>query len=183
MSITPRLRRIALGLATAALLASAQSPALAQAASPGLPGGASSLQETYSDWQVGCVVRDGSKRCAITQEQANQQTRQRVIAIELTIAGDKLQGMLFMPFGLALDRGASLQIDDQTGVTTSKFSTCLPGGCLVPLSFDTKTIASMRTGTALKVRATPAGGGQELVYPISLKGFAQGIDRVSALMK
>lgn len=161
----------------------AATSAFAETAAPSLPGGANSLQETYSDWQVGCVVRDGGKRCAITQEQANQQTRQRVIAVELTIAGDKLEGVLLMPFGLALERGVSLQIDDQTGATSQKFSTCLPGGCLVPLSFETKTIAGLRTGTALKVHAAPAGGGQELVYSISLKGFAQAVDRVSALSK
>lgn len=175
---TIRIHRLALGIGFLAATS-----AFAETRVPSLPGGANSLQETYSDWQVGCVVRDGAKRCAITQEQTNSQTRQRVVAVELTIAGDKLEGALFMPFGLALDRGVSLQIDDQGGTTNQKFSTCLPGGCLVPLSFDTKTVAALRTGTALKLHAMPAGGGQELIYTISLKGFAQGIDRVSTLLK
>lgn len=158
-------------------------PALAAEAAPAtLPGGASSLSETFSDWQVGCVVQGPAKRCAITQEQVNQQSRQRIFAVEITAAGDKLEGILLMPFGLALDRGATLQIDDQPVTTALKFRTCLPGGCLVPLSFDAKSVAAIRVGSVLKIRAM-ADGGTEQLYSVSLKGFAQALDRIIALAK
>ncbi len=39
---------------------------------PTLPGGASSLQETYQDWHVACQVADNAKRCVLVQQQ-NQQ--------------------------------------------------------------------------------------------------------------
>ncbi|MBN9047563.1 MAG: invasion associated locus B family protein [Rhizobiales bacterium] len=55
--------------------------ALAQA-TPFLPGGASSLQETYQDWQVACRIANGTRLCAISQQQT-QQNGQRVLAIEL----------------------------------------------------------------------------------------------------
>jgi len=163
------------------------SSAQAQAAAPSpapatLPGGATSLQETFGDWQVACVVQGPAKRCALTQEQVNQQSRQRVFAVELSIAADKLDGVLLMPFGLALDRGVTLQIDDQPAQAVLKFRTCLPGGCLVPLSFDGKTTAGLKVGTVLKARAG-ADGGQEQLYTVSLKGFAQALDRVAALSK
>ena len=173
----------AAAFAAAALVTLPPSASSAEAAAQTLPGGATSLQETFVDWQVGCAVREATKRCAITQEQVNQQSRQRVLAVELTTAGDKLEGMLIAPFGLALDRGITLQIDEQPSLPTLKFSTCLPGGCLVPLGFDAKTTAALKAGSALKVRAVPAGGGQDLLYTISLKGFAQGLDRVVTLLK
>lgn len=147
-----------------------------------LPGGATSLQETFNDWQVACVVQGPAKRCAITQEQVNQQSRQRILALELTYSGDKTDGILLMPFGLALDRGVVLQIDDQPSTTTLKFRTCLPGGCLVPLNFDGKTVAALRVGTVLKLRAV-ADGGQDQLYTISLKGFAPALDRIAVLAR
>jgi invasion protein IalB len=179
------------GLAVAAGIQAppAQPPATAQAQvqPPGaqattLPGGASSLQETFGDWQVACMVQGAAKHCATTQEQVNQQSHQRVFAIEIGNAGDKLEGVLLMPFGLSLDRGIALQIDDQPPQTVLRFRTCLPGGCLVPLNFDAKTAALLRNGTTLKAKAV-ADGGPEQVYTISLKGFSQAIDRVAVLIR
>jgi len=157
-------------------------PAASTAAPATLPGGATSLQETFGDWQVGCVVQGPVKRCALTQEQINQQSRQRVFAIEISIAGDKLEGILLMPFGLMFDRGVILQIDEQPAQPALKFRTCLPGGCLVPLSLDTKIVGALRVGSALKARAS-ADGGTDQLYTISLKGFGQALDRVSVLSK
>jgi invasion protein IalB len=163
--------------------AQAQAPAAPPpAASATLPGGATSLQETFGDWRVACVVEGAAKRCSLTQEQVNQQSRQRVLAIEVSSAGDKLDGVLLMPFGLALDRGVSLQINDQPGQTSLKFRTCLPGGCLVPLSFDGKIVAALRAGTTLKAKAI-ADGGQDQPFTISLKGFGQALDRVAVLSR
>jgi len=61
-------------------------PALAQDA-PSLPGGASSLQETFGDWRVACWVTDASRNCALSQQQARQ-NGQRVLAIELRACAD-----------------------------------------------------------------------------------------------
>jgi invasion protein IalB len=178
-----------LALAAGVQALPAQLPATAQtqiqppgAPATTLPGGASSLQETFGDWQVACMVQGAEKHCATTQEQVNQQSHQRVFAVEIGSAGEKLEGVLLMPFGLSLDRGISLQIDDQPAQPVLRFRTCLPGGCLVPLTFDAKTAALLRSGTTLKAKAV-AEGGPEQVYTISLKGFSQAIDRVAVLIK
>jgi invasion protein IalB len=170
----------ALCLTVAAFTLSALPITAAEQATARLPGGATSLQETFNDWQVACVVQATTKRCALTQEQVNQQSRQRVLAIELSVAGDTLDGVLLMPFGLALERGVTLQIDEQPSPMALKFRTCVPAGCLVPLRFDTKTIAALRSGSSVKTRAIDDTD-QEQLYTISLKGFAQALDRVSAL--
>ncbi|WP_353041942.1 invasion associated locus B family protein [Mesorhizobium sp. M1423] len=145
-----------------------------------LPGGASSLQETYQDWRLSCQSAAPRAICTVSQQQA-QKNGQRVLAIELHRNGkDTLSGDLVLPFGLLLDAGATLQIDDGQPRKPLRFSTCLPGGCIVPLSFDTAMIAALRAGTALRVKAQSTDG-KEFALPISLKGLAAALDRLQVL--
>jgi invasion protein IalB len=148
-----------------------------------LPGGANSLQETFETWIVACVQQDAAKRCALSQQQADPQSHQRVLAIELSASSpDKVNGTLVLPFGLALDSGVRLQIDDAPAGPPLRFRTCLPVGCLVPLSLDAKLAAALRKGAALKVNAV-ADGGKDAVFTISLKGYPAALDRMTALAK
>jgi invasion protein IalB len=152
-----------------------------QPASP-LPGGASSLQETYQDWRLGCQSVAPQPVCSISQEQA-QQNGQRVLAIELRKQGDDaLSGNLVLPFGLQLDAGAIIQIDDGQQDKPLRFSTCVPGGCLVPLSFDADRITALRNGTTLRVKVQSTDA-KEVALTISLKGFPAAFDRLQVLGK
>ena len=73
----------------------------ANQAGQGLPGGASSLQETYGDWRVACAQQNGKKICALSQRQTDKDSRQLVLAVELSApAADKAEGTLILPFGL-----------------------------------------------------------------------------------
>ena len=148
-----------------------------------LPGGASSLQESFEDWQVHCAAQADAKRCTLSQEQANAQTHQRVLAIELGGGNsDKVDGILVLPFGLSLQSGATVQLDDTEVVASLKFRTCLPAGCILPFSFDTKTLAELRKGTALTINAV-ADGGAATNFKVSLKGFSGALDRTASLSK
>lgn len=160
------------------------SSAQAQTARSGstLPGGASSVNETYRDWRVGCVQRGATKQCALSQVQT-QQNGQRVLAIELAPpAGNAITGTLVMPFGLALDAGVAFQIDDKPAMQPIRFRTCVPAGCLINVSFDAATLTALRAGTVLKVTAT-ADGGAAMPLTISLQGFGAALDRVAALSR
>jgi len=158
----------------------AQNPA-APATSP-LPGGASSLNEAYKDWNVVCVQQGAGKRCVISQSQT-QQNGQRVFAIELNPpAGNIVAGVLLMPLGLTLDAGTVLQIDDKPAAQPLRFRTCVQAGCVVPLSFDAATISALRSGEALKIKAT-ADGGREVQFSASLQGFANALDRLNVLSR
>ncbi|WP_246684919.1 invasion associated locus B family protein [Mesorhizobium sp. B2-7-1] len=151
-----------------------------------LPGGATSLREGHGDWTVACnaTTQSGAagKACSLSQEQADGQSRQRILAVELRPNGDVLQGTLVLPFGLALDQGVTLQIDDGVVVPPLRFRTCLPGGCIVDLSFDIETVAALRKGTSLKVKVV-ADGGKETNLALSLKGFPSALDRTTALLQ
>ncbi len=156
--------------------------AQAQQAASALPGGASSLSETYQDWQVSCVQQGAAKRCALSQSQA-QQNGQRVLTIEIGApVANKAGGIIVLPFGLALSSGAALQIDDKPAGQALPFRTCLPVGCIVPVSFEAPTLALLRVGGSIKIKAV-TDGGQDAPFSISLKGFAAALDRVAALAK
>jgi invasion protein IalB len=158
-------------------------PAPAQEVS--LPGGASTLNETHGAWTVTCAIatqEDGGPvtRCALSQTQLHSQTRQRALAIELHPEGDGVDGMLVLPFGLAIASGVSYQLDEGEAGVPQHFRTCLPAGCLIDIAFDARTMESLKVGDALKVKAT-ADGGKEMVLSISLAGFSSAYDRVVAL--
>ena len=148
-----------------------------------LPGGASSLQETYGDWTVNCVQREGPK-CLLTQ-QHNQQNGQRVLAIEIVAVngGKTATGTLVLPFGLELGAGVTLQVDEKPAEAPLRFSTCLPAGCVVPVSFEGASLAALRSGGTLKTASKAVNTDQVVALPISLKGFSAAFDRVATLTK
>ncbi len=170
-----------LPLAATLLAMMSSSTVLAQDAASPLPGGATSLQETYKDWRVACAAPDGqAKQCAVSQQQA-QQNGQRILAIELATAADGgVTGTLVLPFGLRLDAGVTLAVDEQAAQAPLRFSTCLPAGCLVPLVFDQTAIAALRTGTTLKLKAM-SNDGQDVALSVSLAGFSTALDRLTVL--
>lgn len=170
-------RRSKLQAAAIAAFMALSAPAVAQEA--GLPGGASSLQETYQDWSLSCQSAPTTV-CAVSQQQT-QQNGQRVLAIELRKGAEgAVSGNLVLPFGLLLEAGAALQIDDAQPRAPLPFSTCLPAGCLVPLSFDAKTVAALRAGTALKIKVQGMEK-NDVALSVSLKGLAAALDRLAVL--
>jgi invasion protein IalB len=135
-------------------------------------GAALSVKEDHGDWLVACAApaQNGknAKVCTLSQEQLDSGSHLRTVAIELKPSAAGVQGVLFLPFGLALDQGAELQVDDDAAIASKqKIQTCLPIGCVVPIKLDEKVLAALRKGTALKVKAV-ADGGTPTLFNISL---------------
>ena len=153
------------------------------ASAQGLPGGASSLNETHGDWTVTCATAKGVVQCAMVQNQVSGEKRQRTLSAQLTIAkgGAAANGVLVLPFGLRLDAGVRLAIDEKAAMPARRFSTCLPAGCIVPLSFDAGTLKALNAGKALRVMATADDSRQEVALSVSLSGFASALNRVAQL--
>lgn len=159
-------------------------PGLAKTAVETLPNGAASIRESYGDWIVDCRLVEGRKVCTFSQARGNQQTGQRSFAIELKPPRDgKTDGVLVLPFGLLLSAGVKLSLDDKPLGQTVPFSTCVPDGCLVPVSFPTVAIDAIKKGKVMTIGATPSGGAEPVVFPISLEGLAAAHARISELAK
>ncbi|MCA0420548.1 MAG: invasion associated locus B family protein [Proteobacteria bacterium] len=146
-----------------------------------LDAGASGLVATRAATIKGGAV--GVLAGAGNYGQQTQQSGQRVLAIELNaLAGSTVAGVLVLPFGLSLDAGVAFQIDEKLTVQPMRFRTCLPSGCLVAVSFDAQMVVALRTGTALKIKAT-ADSGAAAPFSISLQGFASALDRAVTLSR
>lgn len=173
-------RFIVAGLCVILALAGGGGDAVAASA---LPGGASSVQETYQDWQVNCSQQEASApTCTFLQTQSNT-NGQRVLAIELTSSdGKNMLGNLMLPFGLLLDAGVGFQIDEGKSGEARRFSTCIPAGCIVPLALDAATASALRAGQKLNILARVAEGNRDMIFPISLKGFSLALDRTVHLL-
>lgn len=154
-------------------------PALAQ----GLPAGASSLSETYGDWQIACSVTENGPVCTLSQTQlSNDERRQRVLAVELRAADEAgiVNGLLVLPFGLDLESGVRFALDEQD-LSSARFGTCMPAGCLVPLSFDAATVSQLSAGKVLAVKGAVYEGKQEALLSISLAGLQSALDRMAQI--
>jgi invasion protein IalB len=160
-------------------------PAAPTSASPAqLPNGATSISETYGDWSVNCDIEKGEKICVISQAQGDRQSGQRIFDIELsTPTSGKTVGTILMPFGLKLESGAVLKLDDKDLGRGLRFSTCVPEGCLLPVSFPAIAIDAMNTAKTLTVAALNLSDNNVVSFNVSLNGFAEALDRVAQLGK
>lgn len=175
---------IAVAQAEPIQLAQAEQPAPAvapAAASPTFVGGATSIQESYSDWQISCGISSGTRVCSMIQQQTNRETRQRVLAVELQRTDAGMEGALVLPFGILLDNGATLRVDEGAALQPQRFRTCLPAGCVVPLNFDSEFVGAMARGGQLNVMAT-AETGNEISFAVSLRGFSAASSRIAELI-
>lgn len=165
----------------------AQAPAATSVGQPAapvssLPNGASAINEVYGDWTVNCRMAEGQKLCVLTQSQGNSQTNQRVFAIELRTPKDgKTEGAILMPFGLRLENGAVLRLDDKDLGKGLRFSTCMPAGCLLPVSFPSVATDAMQKGKTLTAAALNLANGEAVTFNISLNGFAAALARIGQL--
>ena len=168
-------------------VAQAQQPPAAAAvgqpaAAASLPNGASAINESYGDWTLDCRINDGQKFCALAQSQGNSQTNQRVFAIELRTPQDgRMEGTILMPFGLKLENGAILKLDEKDLGQGLRFSTCVPQGCLLPISFPTLATDAMKSGKTLTAAALNLSSSDPVAFNISLAGFAPALARISQL--
>ena len=171
---------VAAAIIAAPAIAVAQSGDASKAAA--LPGGSSSLQETFDGWTLQCAATGAGRACNVQQQQRHRESKQLVLAVELaTAANGAVSGALVLPFGLRLASGAVLQIDDLPVSQSIAFSTCLPVGCVVPLNFDKAAIGRLRTANALKVMATANEDGKQIPFAVSLKGLPAALDRLASL--
>ncbi|WP_176223023.1 invasion associated locus B family protein [Aurantimonas sp. 22II-16-19i] len=147
-----------------------------------LPGGASSIVESYQDWSVNCRVTGNAKLCRFSQKLANQENGQSLLTIEFQpVEAGVLSGAIALPFGLRLAEGIRLSVDGKEAQQTFTFSTCLAIGCLVPIRLGAAEVATLQAGMKLEILAIAHDSGQRLSFPVSLLGFSTAASRTATL--
>lgn len=178
---------VARGLCLGLLLGSLFSaPAFAQDAKkpePKLPNGATSLSETYDDWVLNCQATDKGPGCVLSQV-LSQQDGQRVLTISISPveANGTYAASLILPFGLELAAGVSLALDDKPSEGVLPFKTCLPAGCIVPVTWPVSQYEALGGGTTLKINAQSAAN-EPFSLSVSLKGLSAAGKRAQEIIK
>lgn len=146
------------------------------------PPGALSISESYGDWSLGCTrAPDGATSCLLTQAQGDNKTGRRQFAIELKTPKDgRSEGLILMPFGLAIDAGVSFKLDEAVLGKGAPFVSCSSDGCLVPISLPTLATDAMRTAKALQVIGQKPGTDEPQPISVPLSTFGTVWDRALA---
>lgn len=91
--------------------------AFAQSAPPPQQEAQPSVSEKYGDWQVICRIARTAERsvqlCSITQ-QKDSAKGQRMLVTELRPNREGVDGILVLPFGVAVTKPISLQVDKRS---------------------------------------------------------------------
>lgn len=152
-----------------------------------LPGGADALREVHGDWLVlGAIQANETstqKSCVIVQEQIHNDTRQRLLLIELRPDAGKVTGTLVLPFGLLFQKGVVLQVDEGSRAPAIPFRTALPAGCFIDLEIDALRLSLLKTGKTMQIHAIAADTGQIVTFPVSLNGFASALARAEMIVR
>ena len=147
-------------------------------------GGDASAQGTvrsvHSDWQIRCDTPPGAKaeQCALIQSvTAEDRPNIGMTVIVLKTADKKTRLMrVIAPPGVLLPSGLGLKIDNAE-IGRAGFVRCVPNGCVAEVIMDDNLINKLQSGQAATfiIFQTPEEG---IGFPISLKGFGEGFDKL-----
>ena len=149
----------------------------------GLAGEASAqgaVKSVHNDWQIRCDTPPGAKteQCALIQSvTAEDRPNIGLTVIVLKTADKKTRLMrVIAPPGVLLPSGLGLKIDNAE-IGRAGFVRCVPNGCVAEVIMDDTLVGKLRGGQSATfiIFQTPEEG---IGFPISLKGFGEGFDKL-----
>ena len=138
------------------------------------------IRSVHNDWQIRCDTPPGAQyeQCALIQSViADDRPNVGLTVLVLRTADQKFRLMrVIAPPGVLLPSGLGLWID-QTEVGRAGFVRCVPIGCITEVILKDDLIRALRTGqtATFTIFQTPEEG---IGFPMSLKGFAEGFDKL-----
>jgi invasion protein IalB len=138
------------------------------------------VRSVHNDWQIRCDTPPGAQgeQCALIQSvTAEDRANVGLTVIVLKTADQKSRLMrVVAPMGVLLPSGLGLKID-QADVGRAGFVRCLPNGCVAEVVMDENLVKQLRTGQTATfiIFQTPEEG---IGFPMSLKGFGEGYDKL-----
>jgi invasion protein IalB len=138
------------------------------------------VRSIHNDWQIRCDTPPGAQaeQCALIQSvTADDRPNIGLTVIVLKTADKKTRLMrVIAPPGVLLPSGLGLKIDN-TEIGRAGFVRCVPNGCVAEVIMDDTLVGKLRTGASATfiIFQTPEEG---IGFPISLKGFGEGFDKL-----
>jgi invasion protein IalB len=138
------------------------------------------VRSVHTDWQIRCDTPPGAQgeQCALIQSvTAEDRPNIGLTVIVLKTADRKTRLMrVIAPPGVLLPSGLGLKVDN-TQIGRAGFVRCVPNGCVAEVIMDDQLIGRLRTGATATfiIFQTPEEG---IGFPMSLKGFGEGFDKL-----
>ena len=169
-------------LAAAILFASAL-PAVAQSQVPS-PAPAQFLAqpeiERIEDWSLQCTATQANqpKSCFLIHDVFHTQGDQRILQIVVGRFGanNVLVARFYVPLGIRLPPGLTLQVDQNTP-QQMPLERCTTRGCQALIFLDDALLAAFKAGNGGDLIFDDAAG-QSIVVAFSLKGFTSAIEKL-----
>jgi invasion protein IalB len=138
------------------------------------------VRSIHNDWQIRCDTPPGaqSEQCALIQSVTAEDRPNIGLTVIILKTADKKTRLMrvIAPPGVLLPSGLGLKIDN-TEVGRAGFVRCVPNGCVAEVVMDDNLINKLRSGQSATfiIFQTPEEG---IGFPISLKGFGEGFDKL-----
>jgi invasion protein IalB len=138
------------------------------------------IRSVHNDWQIRCETPPGAQyeQCALIQSViADDRPNIGLTVLVLRTADQKFRLMrVIAPPGVLLPSGLGLWID-QKEIGRAGFVRCIPIGCVTEVVLNDDLVRQLRTGqtATFAIFQTPEEG---IGFPMSLKGFAEGFDKL-----
>ena len=165
---TLSLRRLLAAAALALLANGAHAQEQAEAQQP---------EQTLPNWRVICNnnADAGELGCSMSQTVFVENTRQRIVAMEMFISDDGPIAVFALPHGLDIPSGVTILFDEAEEGETFPINTANQNGAIAQISLSDEMIESMRGGALLTVQVANTSG-QRLNLQMSLVGFSRSYD-------
>jgi invasion protein IalB len=129
-------------------------------------------------WRVECAGDGKTLECRAVQQLVAQENKQLVIQLAARLGPDKVPVLgLQLPLGINLAEPIQIKVD---AGKEERFAvqTCTTAGCLLSIPLKDPLLASMRTGTLLKVTVFDANK-RAITIDVPLLGFGLAFDKAT----
>jgi invasion protein IalB len=133
---------------------------------------------TYQDWTVRCEVSATGKTCEMAQAMQIQGQVQPVtqIALGQQSKGAPMKIVFQVPINVWLQTGVKLVLNEKDPGIVAVYARCLPAACLADANLKDDQIKKLRGLTENGKLQFKDAAQQDVVIPVSFKGFDQAYD-------
>ena len=134
---------------------------------------------TYGDWLLRCQQAGARRTCEIIQSiiLKGQTAPFAQIAFGKLAANDPMFVTLVVPHNVSLATKPRIGTDEKdTQAAELSWTRCLPAGCFATVATKDDVLKRWRAAEQPGRVSFPNAAGQDIVLPISFRGFAQAID-------
>ena len=142
----------------------------------------SNRNQALGDWLLNCAPGDdpgkAKERCSL-QQQLVTQKGERIVFVKIVKTDDeeKKTAVFVLPLGFYIPDGVEIAIDGRRS-RRLLVTLCDQGGCVARIPLDDNLAYEMSAGDKMIISLVLGDRSRKMDFPISMKGFADGIDAV-----